>query len=361
MPTGTTESVDRTADPTPVPPPTAAGNRHSPVPATAATPGGCPTAAAAATEDPALLERIIETLRARCFALSVVELTLAVLCIGVCWVGYGFTVLLSISLIVVSIISIVHFRTPVSLRQSTCCCFPLNTIRQMHTAHIICSIFALLSLASSAVQGAMRRGDDNVTLAACIIDGVISLITLAVTVATLRSLCSLSTFCQQDPSFAQVPLPPQPYHAGGYGTGCCLAPGAMPHYYAAGAYIASPPHHHHHHHGYGAQYAPTNYYYGGASGFVQQPGAGGGCGPAVYTAQIPAGYAYPGAGPNCYPAYAAQPQPQVVAPGSYYAGTEEYCASHRGTPALAQQCQRSPGADVHPSQPTPAAKKTTTH
>jgi hypothetical protein len=247
------------AQPTAVVPPTS-----SKVKLPTVTPGGC-GCTVLPIDDPVAAENMIDGVRAQCFAVVIVELALAVLCTALCWVGYGFTVMLAISLYVVSILGIVHFRTLQSLRTSTCCCMPLNTIRQLHTAHIITCILAILSLVACIISAVMKS-DSSTLLIASVIAAVVSLIATIFACCAFRMLCRLSVLCQQDEHFA---LPPTLQPPVGSNPGC-LAPGAMPHpAVCPQVYYAQPQHHYHYHH---APSAPSPYGPPAQPGFQPAPG-----------------------------------------------------------------------------------------
>ena len=106
--------------------------------------GEYPTVAGSPTMVPDT-ERELDELRSRVFPAAVSHLVLGLVGLPFCWVGYGFVVVLSILLIVVGSIGVSHLSSMAQLRFSTCCCFPLNTVRQLHTWYVVTCIFALLA------------------------------------------------------------------------------------------------------------------------------------------------------------------------------------------------------------------------
>jgi hypothetical protein len=178
-------------------------------PNTANVEGGYPDAGSPTTPaaDPNA-ERELDALRGKVFPAAVSHLVLGMVCIPFCWVGYGFVVLLSVFLIIVGSVGVTHLSSMSSMRFSTCCCFPLNAVRQLHTWYVVSCIFAGLAALTTIIQLVV---DDNVTRrvfsAIAMVLAFISLAALlygAKAIAVLRDRCLLDELMIAGPYHGHV-------------------------------------------------------------------------------------------------------------------------------------------------------------
>mmetsp|Transcript_25807 Transcript_25807/g.79624 ORF Transcript_25807/g.79624 Transcript_25807/m.79624 type:complete len:326 (-) Transcript_25807:334-1311(-) len=267
-------------------------------------------------------ERELDGLRAKVFPAAVSHLVLGLVGLPFCWVGYGFVVVLCILLITLGAVGVCHLSSMAQLRFSTCCCFPLNTVRQLHTWYVVSCIFATLATVTCLIQVIVNDSQTVRIFAAIAI--VLSLLSLGALIYGARAMALLRDRCQLDEQMLAGPFAGHVTAVQGQqvNPNAMVAPAPAPYYPQHYAVYAVPQHQQYH----------------------QQPHP-------YYQHQQHQQHQQHHHAPTAYP----PPPPQQ--PQGYYGGSGVYQAQHvQGTPVMAS----SPAQPQTPSAAPSGSSPTTT-
>jgi hypothetical protein len=305
-------------------------------------------------------EQELDAARGRCFIASVTHLVLGLINVPFVWIGYGFTAILAILMITFGVIGVIHLHSINSLRYSTCCCFPLNTIKQLHTCLVVTGIFAVLAMCCDVLQVIMEDEHERTARIFAVVGSVLSLLSLISLVLGAKWISSLRCRCQHDEVMVNGPFAaPNPP------TGTTSVNAVAPHQCMSVYSAPLPAYYGHAAYHYGAHPPPPPYH--GHPAHPQSP-----CipppGSPVYAQPVVHYQAHPGMAPYTVTVHAGHAGPAYIAQPHHY-GTPVYTPGQSfdnygahpdvsGSRSGSETGNRRPKATEAPPPPTPAEPTT---